>query len=151
MKKIEVGLTIISIVLAMVFLLIKNGGIFFVMSMFALASIYFYLGFAVLHPLSLRNIIKGGARNMHSSNHFILTSFTGVLISLCIIGILFKIMHWPLVTIYLLISSLGLAIITSICIYQLRTTTSKQLYNHILMRSIPYLLLGSVFLLFSIF
>lgn len=153
MKKVELVLIVISIILIVTFLFVtKSVGVLLVMSIMTTSSIYIYLSDMIFKEASFRENIKGMRARNFSKNLLSLSGISGASIGICILGILFKIMRWHNDDIMLLAGSIGLLCVSVYIIYKNRNTTIRQpIHKTILTRSIPYLLAGISFYILDIF
>jgi hypothetical protein len=107
---------LIVIGLALSFNLIPGGSILIVFPGMILACLYFYLGFALFNNVSLKGLFKKTTYKELSTKRILGSVGIGTGLSIAIIGIMFKIQHWPSASLFLgtglVISFIGLIIVT---------------------------------------
>ncbi len=96
MKKTEIILVILSIiVLGLKLLLIPGINLLVILTLSALAMLYFYFGFALFNNIQLRTIFKKDSYQDISSLRILGAVCSGLALSMAITGILFKFLSWP--------------------------------------------------------
>ncbi len=108
-------LELILIASILVLLSLKISGnnsiaIVFIISLTALSCLYFYLSFALLNGIGFRKIFRAQSYSTISRMRIIGSALTGFALSIMIIGILFKVQHYPGAKNSLLIGASGLTI-----------------------------------------
>lgn len=147
MKKTEKILAVIaftSIILSMNH--VPFGGSISALSFSVLALLYMYLSFALFNKIPFTRILKKEAYLNISKLRFFGTVLTGMLLSCCLIGMLFKLQLYPMADINLLTGILGLLIAAIISIIKY-STGKDEFYLDIFKRII---LVGVFGLLFTI-
>ena len=92
LEKITAFLSLIGLLLK--FLLIQSGNAVFIISASLLASIYFYFGFALINNVGFRAMFKKSSYANISSIRIIAGIGVGGLLSIVVIGLLFKLQIW---------------------------------------------------------
>ncbi|WP_282015977.1 hypothetical protein [Marinifilum flexuosum] len=147
MKKTEKILAVIaftSIILSMNH--VPFGGVISVLSFTILALLYMYLSFALFNKIPFTRILKKEAYLNISKLRIFGTVLTGMVLSLSLIGMLFKLQLYPMADINLLTGILGLLIAAIVSIIKYSIGKDK-FYVDILKRII---LIGVFGLLFTI-
>jgi len=96
LKKIEIYLAIVSVIAFVLNLfLIPSSELLLTLSVSALSILYLYFSFALLNNVGLRAVFKHKALKNISIFKTLGAILVGGALSISIIGILFKLMHWP--------------------------------------------------------
>ena len=141
MKRAEVILNAIAIIGILMILLEFPGGRFLlILSIGILSLLYFYLGFAIFNDLRFREIFKKISYSKIKALHILGAVGVGISLSICIIGILFRIMLWPGSAVQLLFGIISLSAIIILCLIRLKSKV--KFYKRILLRVVPILALG---------
>ena len=98
-ERIFIGIALLSLVLK--FFLITGGGILCFLSLITLSGFYFYLGFAFFNDLRINQIFKKESYLDIPRNRIFGGIISGISLSILLMGLLFKLMHWPGQAIYL--------------------------------------------------
>ncbi|MBC7487938.1 MAG: hypothetical protein H7282_14440 [Cytophagaceae bacterium] len=75
--------------------LIPGSGPVIVLSASVLVLMYFFLGFAFFNGIRLRKVFKRTSYKGIKTSKIIGAIGTGIVLSLCLVGIMFKLMFWP--------------------------------------------------------
>ncbi|MEM6516674.1 MAG: hypothetical protein AAF688_10865 [Bacteroidota bacterium] len=86
------------------------------LSCLLLSLLYFRFGFAILNNVKFKNIFKKSSERKLSNLRVLGTVFTGFLLSLLVIYMLFKFQRWPYGDYGLLVCLSGLSIIAVVCV-----------------------------------
>jgi hypothetical protein len=115
MKKIEFIISVFSIIaLGLNLFLIPGGAILTILALSALSVFYLYLSFVLFNDINLTKIFrKDSYKGKHPMN-FVGAIVSGYVLSMTIIGILFKFQLYPGATFILEVSLAGLLILTII-------------------------------------
>ena len=89
---------------------IPGSSLFLILSLSLGSLMYLYLSFAILNGIPLFKIHKKGSYLGVSAKQMIFVILIGIMFSSSLIGILFKIMHWLVATILILLPLGGLVI-----------------------------------------
>src|SRR4051812_16939260 len=92
-ERILISLTVLGVLLKL--LLIPGASIIFLISIVLLWGLYFVFGFALFNNIRLRNIFKGKSYAHTNALRITGAACTGIVLSMLLNGILFKILHWP--------------------------------------------------------
>ncbi len=112
-----------------------------VFSLTILSLIYFYLSFALFNGIRLREIFKKKSYIEISTLKIIVAIFTGIVLSIVTMGLLFKYQEYPGGTQFIVIGLAGLIVIFTIAIVKYKKTKSEY-YLKILSRAIFYGVIG---------
>lgn len=74
---------------------LQGSGLFIGVSMLLLSVIYLVFGFAILNNISLKGLFKKSSYVSFSILRIVFTILYGIVLSALVIGILFKIQHFP--------------------------------------------------------
>jgi len=134
MKKTEKILAAISI-LGILFnlYLVPFGGTLSIISMTCLAILYMYLSFALFNDIPIKGILKKDSYAGISKLRVFGTIATGLVLSVSVIGILFKSQLYPYSSVLLAEGVIGLFIAAIVAVVQLRRSSAK-FYSEILKR-----------------
>jgi uncharacterized membrane protein len=119
------------------------GTTLFVLSTGSLAVFYAYLGFAIFNGVSFKGIFKKGSFQGVGAWGILLAVFAGLIMAVTVIGIEFRLMHWPSAKILLGGGLIGLVLLEVLSIVKFARGRS-QLARRILQRSIPFLVVASI-------
>lgn len=140
MKKTEIIITTLTVI----FLLLKltlnyfpGINVFTVLLLSLLSLLYFHLGFAVFNNIRLRKIFKKESYKNISTLKIFGSIAAGLTLSIMIMGILFKVMHWPGASVNLIFGFTGVLIISVICIIKYLKVKSSY-YTKILSRNLVF-------------
>ncbi|MBB6610380.1 hypothetical protein H7F15_04960 [Pontibacter sp. Tf4] len=115
MKKTEIILGAMAAVALITNLLFApTGNILIVLSLSVLSILYMYLSFALFNGIRFRHILKKESYKGISTMRIIGAIFTGLALSITLIGILFKYQLWPGATINLRVGLSGLVLMVLI-------------------------------------
>jgi hypothetical protein len=146
MKKTELITGIIAIIgIILNFMFVVGGVALTVVSLSFLSCIYFYFGFALFNNIGFRKMFKKVSYDGKTAIRMIGAVATGFVLSMLIIGIMFKINMWIGSQAMLTTSVLPLIIITIIAIVKYIITKASY-YKAILIRLAIYGSLGIAFL-----
>lgn len=146
MKKVEQILVIISILSFFMSLLLDRGAMIVVLLLLSLASIYFYLSFALFNDIRFRRIFKSDSYKDVSGTRILGTIILGIFLSLTIIGLIFKFMNLTGAAFNLYGGLAGLLIATIVtAIFYLKSKSGY--FLKILTRTLLFGVLGLVLLL----
>lgn len=96
MKKAELILGLICLIAILLYKVgIEEAGPILIMGISALSLLYMYLSFALFNGIPLRKLFSRAAYQGIPINHIIRAIPVGVVLSICLIGILFGVMGWP--------------------------------------------------------
>ncbi|MPQ48895.1 hypothetical protein GCQ56_18000 [Marinifilum sp. N1E240] len=147
MKKTEKILAAISILGILLSLnLIPYGGTLSIISMTCLAILYMYLSFALFNDIPIKGIFKKDSYTKISKLRVFGTIVTGLVLSVSIIGILFKSQLYPYSSILLAEGVIGLFIAAIVAFVQLKRSKDKFYFN-ILKRIVIIGILSIIFYL----
>jgi hypothetical protein len=148
MKWLEIGLGI-SILVAMTvsiiffpkfqYLIVLTAGI--------TANIYFLLSFALFNNIRIDKILKGGFLQGLNQLRLIGSIFTGFILSIICVGIIFKFQSYPQPNFILGLGIFGLIISLIISIIKFRKTNSS-FYKNVFIRILFYGIIGFILLIF---
>ncbi len=144
MKKTELALAALSLTGILLYLIpIPGSTALTVFAMLGLSLLYFWLGFALFNNIGGRAIFKKSSYKDVQAVKIIGAIGFGIMLSLLVFGILFKIMMWPGASVMLLLPSMFVtvaAIITGI-----RMAVSGSLFaKRIFIRAAVFVTLGVV-------
>ncbi len=125
-------LSMVFMILSLAFLM-PYASFIITIFMLSLSLLYFFLGFALLNNIRFRHIFKKGSFKNISTLRLSGTTFTGVILSMTIIYILFKFQRWPYGNQGLYMSLIFLLIILLTCIIK-QFASSNKFYSLFLMR-----------------
>ena len=146
MKKVEISLYIIALIgLAFMHFHYPGSDVLNILSYFSLASLYFYLGFAIFNNIRFRNIFKKVSYSALNTNRIGGAVCTGIALSTAAIGILFKLQSYPGAEIMLYIGLIGIIPIGVISAIKLQK--AKDAYYLNILKRIAVLGLGILTLL----
>lgn len=140
MKKSEIiiaSLTVISLVLKLVLDYFPGINILTVLLLSFLSMLYFHLGFAIFNTIRLRKIFNKESYKDISTLKIFGSIAAGLALSITIIGILFKVMHWPGASVNLIFGFSGVLIVSVISIVKYLKTKSPY-YTKILTRNLVF-------------
>lgn len=96
MKKLELFLWISALCgMAFKFTAIPGGSVIWVLSVSALASLYFWLSFALLNGIGFRSIFSKGAFKSIPASQIAGALALGLAFAVVLIGVLFRLQGWP--------------------------------------------------------
>lgn len=147
MRKAEIiftGLAILGAILS--FSTVPGGSFLIIISCTVLSSLYLYLGFALFNTIRLRNIFKKQSYSGLSALRIIGGIAVGFVLSIVVIGLMFRIMVWEGSTIMLIVSIVPVSILTVIALIKF-FHKKDTFYIGILKRVVPYTALAALFLL----
>src|SRR5262245_28220524 len=102
MKKIELFFAAVCIIaLTLNIFLFPGGGFLTVISLFFFSMFYFAFSFALLNNIELRNIFKKESYREIGKLKVAGAIFTGFILSIITLGVLFKFQSWPGANFYL--------------------------------------------------
>lgn len=114
---------------------IPGGNILAILSITLLAFLYFYLAFALFNGIRLRNIFKKESYKGVSAIRIGGTILSGFILSLALIGILFRCMMWPGASVMLIVSTSAILVLATIS--AIKYLGKKEVfYRNMLIRSI---------------
>lgn len=140
MKKAEViiaSLTVISLVLKLAMDYFPGINVFTVLLLSFLSMLYFHLGFAIFNTIRLRKIFNKESYKNISTLKIFGSIAAGLTLSITVIGILFKVMHWPGASVNLIFGFSGILIVSVISIVKYLKTKSPY-YTKILSRNLVF-------------
>lgn len=126
-----------SIALTMNLLIIPGGGILTLLSFSILSSLYFYLGFAIINGIHIRKAFKRESYKDISAGKIFGAIATGVVISMALVGIMFKVMFWAGGSLMMIVGLTGIFVITAIGIFKFAAAKSTH-YTKLLSRLLVY-------------
>lgn len=142
MKKVELVLAGIALLLFTLQIFdIANVTRLYVLAMSVLAFLYVYLGFAILTGVGLKDITQKAAYKGIPRNQIVLAVFTGVVIGLSAVSILFSTMHWLEYQTFALVSIILLSMFSAVFMYR----TRQGVANIVQQKGMPRTLLFLVF------
>lgn len=146
LKKIELYLTAISIAAFVLNLfLVPGSSILLVLSLSTLSMLYLYFSFALLNNVGLRAVFQQKALKGVNIFKILGAILVGGAISIALIGVLFKLMHWPMANLLILVA-LPFILISGAVYLFLFKKNKETYYKSILIR---IWLIGSlIFILF---
>lgn len=128
--------------------LIPGGSILTVLIGGLLAMIYPLIGFFVINDLRINQLLKGGGLKNIKPLHVIGAIFTGMSMSLFLIGLMFKLMMWPGASAMVFLGVLSSLII--IVISGVKYALSKSVYyTRVFIRLVPMSVVALLLLVFS--
>ena len=138
MKKAELILVSLAIVaFGLSLFLIRGGNILLLLSIVGLSFLYFYAGLAILNGISLKEMFKKETYKNISNLRVFGSIATGLVLSITVIGVMFKYMMWPGSARMLFVSFLGLLIIFIVALIKSIKKPSK-FYQNVLLRCVIY-------------
>lgn len=140
MKKAEViiaSLTVISLILKLVLNYFPGINALTVLLLSFLSLLYFHLGFAIFNNIRLRKIFNKESYKNISRLKIFGSIATGLTLSIMVIGILFKVMHWPGASVNLIFGFIGILIVSIISVIKYLKTKSLY-YTKILNRNLVF-------------
>ncbi|NOU61389.1 hypothetical protein [Marinifilum caeruleilacunae] len=147
MKKTEKILAIVAVLSVLLNLsTVPFSAVLTTISFTGLSLLYMYLSFALFNNISFRQILKKESYQEVSRIRIFATVLTGMALSVCLIGILFKLLLYPFAEINLItgLNGLSIAIIVSAIMYVIR---KDKFYVSILKR---IMIVGAVGILFTL-
>ena len=112
MKKAELIIgTIALLSLVLILLMVPLAGVLTILSLSLLSVFYFYFSFALFNGIRLRNIFKKSAYEGVTALRVLGAALMGFVLSVTIMGILFKVQDWPSSHGLLIAGLLGLTIV----------------------------------------
>lgn len=115
--------------------LIPGGSTLTILAGGGLAMIYPLIGFFVINDLRINQLLKGGFKNIKPL-HIVGAIFTGMAMSMLLIGLIFKLMMWPGASFMVIVgvfSSLSIVVIAGV-----KYILSKSVYyRRVLIRLVP--------------
>lgn len=147
MRKAEIIFTVLAILGTILsFSTVPGGSFLIIISCTVLSSLYLYLGFALFNTIRLRNIFKKQSYSGLSALRIIGGIAVGFVLSIVVIGLMFRIMVWEGSTIMLIVSIVPVSILTVIALIKF-ARKKDTFYIGILKRVVPYTALAVLFLL----
>jgi hypothetical protein len=146
MRKAEIiiiALCIVSVILN--FMLVPGGVLFTLITLLALSTLYFYLGFALFNGIRLRKIFKKESYAGINALRIVGCIGTGMALSLLVIGLLFKLLAWPGSFINLLAGLFFVTVVLIISIIKFIMTKSS-FYKLIIIRCAIFFIIGFIFI-----
>ncbi len=117
MKKSELLFGLLALLaLALRFFALNGGAQLMIIALTALAILYFYFGFALLNHIPFRKIFRKESYRSVSGMRIVGAIAAGTALSQVVIGILFKLLHWPGANDMLLIGLMSLALVSAVAI-----------------------------------
>ena len=144
MKKAEIILIVLMVLgIIMKLLHYPFSSLVFLLAASSLATIYFYFGFALLNGVRMRNMFKKVSYQEIGVKKILFAVGVGLALGVLLIGILFKIQHWPAADMQL---SLGfysciVALIIALVFY---AKTKESIFKNVLVRTIFFGCIGAV-------
>jgi len=146
MKKLELILIIGSVVgLLMSLFDVPQNSLIVGLSFLPLSLLYFYLGFALLNGIRLRNIFKADSYKDIGVWRIAIAIGTGIALSNLTIGFMFSILSYPLAK-TMLIFGIALAVIMTILALIKNAREKNPFYRNIILRCLIFLIIAVVFL-----
>jgi hypothetical protein len=146
MKKLELILIIGSVVgLLMSLFDVPQNSLIVGLSFLPLSLLYFYLGFALLNGIRLRNIFKADSYKDIGVWRIAIAIGTGIALSNLTIGFMFSILSYPLAK-TMLIFGIALAVIMIILALIKNAREKNPFYRNIILRCLIFLIIAVVFL-----
>jgi len=146
MKKLELILIIGSVVgLLMSFFDVPQNSLIVALFFLPLSLLYFYLGFALLNGIRLRNIFKADSYKDIGVWRIAIAIGTGIALSNLTIGFMFSILSYPLAK-TMLIFGIALAVIMTILALIKNAREKNPFYRNIILRCLIFLIIAVVFL-----
>jgi len=146
MKKLELILIIGSVVgLLMSLFDVPQNSLIVGLSFLPLSLLYFYLGFALLNGIRLRNIFKADSYKDLGVWRIAIAIGTGIALSNLTIGFMFSILSYPLAK-TMLIFGIALAVIMTILALIKNAREKNPFYRNIILRCLIFLIIAVVFL-----
>lgn len=146
MKKIEIILaTLTAIAIGMKLISIPGSGILTTVTLSSLSLIYCYFGFALFNNIPLRKILVKQGYKDTSTLRILGAIVTGFVLSLTIIGILFKFQSWPHASYNLGAGLVGLFIVTVVGLIKFNKT-KMDYYKQIFIRIAVFGVIGLIFI-----
>ena len=140
MKKAEIiiaSLTVISLVLKLVLDYFPGINFLTVLLLSFLSMLYFHLGFAIFNTIRLRKVFNKESYKNISALKIFGSIAAGLSLSITIIGILFKVMHWPGASVNLIFGFSGILMVSVLSIVKYLKTKSPY-YTKILSRNFAF-------------
>jgi hypothetical protein len=135
MKKFELSITALALISLILNLLqVPNSDIMTLLTLATLAMFYMYFGFAIFNKIPLIGIFKKESYKGLSAKKIVGAIFTGFILSITILGVLFKFHDWPGATFNIRIGVIGLLIANIIGKIK-STKDSSEYYSYIFKRS----------------
>ena len=126
------GIALVGLIMNL--FLMPGGGFLLVISLSTLSIFYFALSFALLDAEALGKRPIGREQPKIETFRVVGALLTGIGLSIAVIGILFKIMHWSGEKMMLLVGATELGIISVVAAYKFMATKTA-FYRGILMRA----------------
>ncbi|WP_426429566.1 hypothetical protein ACPX19_08460 [Winogradskyella sp. HB-48] len=139
-EKILGGLIIVLMISRLIFTY-PFSSILISLSCILLSLLYLFFGFAVLNNIRFRDILKKESYKGISALRILLTFFTGLILSMLIIYMLFKFQRWPYGQYGLMISLILLAFIGLIVLVKYFISKNK-FYSNYLIRLLTFGIYG---------
>ena len=138
MKKAELILVSLAVIaFGLNLFLVQGSSLLLIFSVIGLLFLYFYLGFAILNGISLKEMFKKETYKNISNLRIFGSVATGIIFSIMILGATFKYLMWPGGSIMLLISFVGMLIIFIVALVKNLKKPSK-FYQNVLLRCAVY-------------
>ncbi|WP_375238621.1 hypothetical protein [Aurantibacter sp.] len=122
---------------------IPGSSLLLILSLSLGSMMYLYLSFAILNGIPLFKIHKKESYLGVSVKQMIFVILIGILFSSSLIGVLFKIMHWPGATVLTLLPLVGLVISLILSLYLISKKSSSFL-KYLIIRIIIILSIGLI-------
>ncbi len=147
MKRTEIILVVCSIVgIALSLSLLPGGNMLSIVAMGLLSCFYFYFGFPLLNGIRGRELFKRSAYKGINALKIVGGIGVGMLLSIIVIGFLFKLMMWPGGSFMIFISSIPIIIIGVIA--GVRIGSSESAFSkRLLIRAVIFGGLGIIYFL----
>ncbi|MFZ6052947.1 hypothetical protein [Halocola ammonii] len=139
MKKLEKTL-IVLIVMSFIMrvLVLPFGTTLFVFSSGSLALVYAYFGFALFNGVGFKEIFKKGSFKGVGAWLILLAIFAGLVLSVTVVGIEFRLMQWPNSKVLLGGGLIGLLLVFVFALIA-RAKGNTPLFKRISQRAVPFL------------
>ena len=144
MKKAEIILIVLMVLgIIMKFLHYPFSSLIFLLAASSLATVYFYFGFALFNGVRMRNMFKKVSYQEIGVKKILFAVGAGLALSVLLIGILFKLQHWPAADMQLMLGFYSsLLLLTIALVFFLRSKAN--LFKGIMLRCLLFCSIGAV-------
>lgn len=134
-------IAILGIVLKV--LKIPGGNILFVFTLLAVSILYYIFGFLLFNNIKLRHIFKSKSYSHTTLIRTFGAVFAGMVLSLLLVGILFRVQHWPGSEINIQIGWFSGALLLIVSLYKY-LKTKDDIYIQVLQRVIVLIIISVI-------
>ena len=146
MKKLEIILIIEAVIgFLMVLFNIPLSPVVVSLFFVVLGLLYFYLGFALLNGIRLRNIFKADSYKGLGTWRIMVAIGTGLALSQLTIGYMFTILSYPMAKSFLTFGMVLAAIMMILAVFR-NTKEKNQFYRNIVLRCLIFIVIAVIFL-----